>query len=306
MRNEINNASEDVVNDILGISGAGSWAEDLVSSMIEAFRNGEDAMEKFSEKWDEMIDNMIMKYIVSTVMQKWWDSVLKGVEGIEEAYTKDIAEEKASQQRVIDEIQGTSIKEIKKQMMAAGYTNDFIEKYGTGHWYSPQLISDEEAEQWRKQMLSAELSKISEIDGRLDQASIDATKAITDYMLGRRGEGEAIAQQLKDTIGQYYSFGDKTDKSLSQLQQGIQGITEDTAGALEAYMNGVSQQVYLQSDLMTQIRDVVVSYDPVLSMGLQSQMLLELQNSYQIQVAIQNILVGWSTPSGNAVQVSLI
>lgn len=306
LRNEINNASEDVVNDILGISGAGSWAEDLVSSMIEAFRNGEDAMEKFSEKWDEMIDNMIMKYIVSTVMQKWWDSVLKGVEGIEEAYTKDIAEEKASQQRVIDEIQGTSIKEIKKQMMEAGYTNDFIEKYGTGHWYSPQLISDEEAEQWRKQMLSAELSKISEIDGRLDQASIDATKAITDYMLGRRGEGEAIAQQLKDTIGQYYSFGDKTDKSLSQLQQGIQGITEDTAGALEAYMNGVSQQVYLQSDLLTQIRDVVVSYDPVLSMGLQSQMLLELQNSYQIQVAIQNILVGWSTPSGNAVQVSLI
>lgn len=310
LRNEINNSSEDVVNDLLGISGAGSWAEELVSSMIEAFRNGEDAMEKFSEKWDEMIDNMIMKYIVSTVMQRWWDNVLKGVEDVEESYTKDIAKEKADAQREYDEIRDRSDREIKDQMIKDGYWNALLEKYkntkvmATNARYD--LIPKEDVEAFRNGLLNSALTKVEEVDGRLDQASIDATKAITDYMLGRKGEGEAIAQQLKDTIGQYYQFGESANKDLSQLQQGIQGITEDTAGALEAYMNGVSQQVYLQSDLMTQIRDVVVGYDPVLSMGLQSQMLLELQNSYQIQVAIQNILVGWSNPSGNAVQVSLI
>lgn len=310
LRNEINNSREDVVNDLLGISGAGSWAEELVSSMIEAFRNGEDAMEKFSEKWDEMIDNMIMKYIVSTVMQRWWDNVLKGVEDIEESYTKDIAKEKADAQREYDEIRDRSDREIKDQMIKDGYWNALLEKYkntkimATNSRYD--LIPKEDVEAFRNGLLNSALTKVEEVDGRLDQASIDATKAITDYMLGRKGEGEAIAQQLKDTIGQYYQFGESANKDLSQLQQGIQGITEDTASALEAYMNGVSQQVYLQSDLMTQIRDVVVSYDPVLSMGLQSQMLLELQNSYQIQVAIQNILVGWSNPSGNAVQVSLI
>ncbi len=310
LRNEINNSSEDVVNDLLGISGAGSWAEELVSSMIEAFRNGEDAMEKFSEKWDEMIDNMIMKYIVSTVMQRWWDNVLKGVEDIEESYTKDIAKEKADAQREYDEIRDRSDREIKDQMIKDGYWNALLEKYkntkvmATNARYD--LIPKEDVEAFRNGLLNSALTKVEEVDGRLDQASIDATKAITDYMLGRKGEGEAIAQQLKDTIGQYYQFGESANKDLSQLQQGIQGITEDTASALESYMNGVSQQVYLQSDLMTQIRDVVVGYDPVLSMGLQSQMLLELQNSYQIQVAIQNILVGWSNPSGNAVQVSLI
>ena len=209
-------------------------------------------------------------------------------------------------QRLYDDIQGTSLKDIKKQMIQEGYTNEFLEKYGNSKWYTPQLITDEEAKNWLNVQLQAQQQVIDTIDERLNQASIDATKASMDYMIGRRGEGEAIADQLKDVISQYYTFGDKGDKSLSQLQQGIQGITEDTAGALEAYMNGVSQQVYLQSDLMIQIRDALVGFDPTLQLGIQSQILLELQNSYQIQVAIQNILVGWSNPSGNAVQVSLI
>lgn len=99
---------------------------------------------------------------------------------------------------------------------------------------------------------------------------------------------------------------DDGDKELSALQQGIQGITEDTAGALEAYMNGVSQQVYLQSGLLTQIRDAVVAMNSDAQLGVQAQMLLQLQQSYAIQVAIQNILAGWSNPSGLAVRVEMV
>jgi hypothetical protein len=85
-----------------------------------------------------------------------------------------------------------------------------------------------------------------------------------------------------------YSTAD-TDKQLSALQQGIQGITEDTAGALEGITNGISQQCYLQSDLLTQIRDAVVSMDVDVSLGVMSQILLQLQSSYQVQMSIQKI-----------------
>ena len=96
------------------------------------------------------------------------------------------------------------------------------------------------------------------------------------------------------------------DDELSALQAGIQGITEDTAGALEAYMNSVSQQVYLQSDLLTQIRDAVVMFNTDVQVATISQILLQLQSSYQVQMSIQGILEGWSNASGQAMRVELM
>lgn len=96
------------------------------------------------------------------------------------------------------------------------------------------------------------------------------------------------------------------ESELSALQAGIQGITEDTAGALEAYMNGVSQQVYLQSDILTQIRDTLVGFDLDVNVATLGQVLLQLQASYQTQQAIQGILEGWSSASGLAVKVEMV
>jgi len=97
----------------------------------------------------------------------------------------------------------------------------------------------------------------------------------------------------------------EANKQLSALQQGIQGITEDTAGALEAYMNNVSQQMYLHTDILTQIRDVVVGFNFDAQLGTISQILLQLQYSYQTQMAIHGILEGVLTPSGRAFTVEL-
>ena len=99
---------------------------------------------------------------------------------------------------------------------------------------------------------------------------------------------------------------DSKDKTLSNLQQGIRGVTEETAGAIESYLNGMSQQVYYQSDILTQIRDTVQGFDLDVSLGVQSQMLLQLQQSYAVQMAIQSILAGWSNPSGLAVRVEMV
>lgn len=70
-------------------------------------------------------------------------------------------------------------------------------------------------------------------------------------------------------------------------------------------MNGVSQQVYYQSEILTQIRDAVVMMDGDVQLGTQAQMLLQLQQSYAVQMAIQTILEGWSSPNGLAVRVEM-
>lgn len=96
------------------------------------------------------------------------------------------------------------------------------------------------------------------------------------------------------------------EQQLSALQQGIQGVTEQTANALEGYMNGLSQQAYLRNDLLMQIRDALTLTDNDMAMGVQAQILLQLQQSYQVNMAIQAILQGWSNANGMAMRVELI
>ena len=96
------------------------------------------------------------------------------------------------------------------------------------------------------------------------------------------------------------------EDDIESMQQGIQGITEDTAGALEAYMNGVSQQVYYQSDLLSQIRDAVVGFNLDVQVASMSQILLQLRSSYEMQTAIHSMLEGWSSPNGMSVRVEMV
>jgi hypothetical protein len=114
------------------------------------------------------------------------------------------------------------------------------------------------------------------------------------------------AKQLENSLTNWYSFGQDKNQNLSALQQGIQGVTEDTAGALEAYMNEVSQQVYLHTDLLTQIRDAVNNLSSDERLGMQAQMLLQLQQSYQVQQSISSTLQGVLNPSGRAFNVELL
>lgn len=124
---------------------------------------------------------------------------------------------------------------------------------------------------------------------------------------------KTIAEQINDDLTKLYgalniAYGSGVGggKNLSLLQQGIEGISEETAGALEAMMNGMSQQIYLHSDLLTQIRDTLIGFDMDVQTGALSQILLQLQSSYQVQMSIHGILEGVLNPSGRAFNVELL
>lgn len=292
LRNEIANGTKDIINNMLGISSAGDGIESLVGVMIDAFRNGEDVMDAFSKKWDEMIDNMVLKYIVSTVFQKWWDGVMKDLERREEQYLKDAAEEKQRAQHALD---NSPIAQNGEKIVD---TISSLDPFG--------LISPKLKEGLTAHMLKLE-RRLEEADDNLQQQTIEFYKDNIAWMAQRGEEGKTLIDDVINALDDYYKYGELAEgQGLSALQQGIQGITETTAGALEAYMNGVSQQVYLHSDLLTQIRDSVVNMDFDIHLATQSQMLLQLQSSYTVQQSIQGILEGVLNPNGQAFNVALI
>lgn len=222
---EIEDAVEDITNNLLG-SNIKNAAEDFVNTWVSAWKEGGDVMDALNGKFDDMIENMIMKSIASKVvakkLQPIWD--------------------------IIDQITGEENDALMLQTLSR--IKNFVQ------------------------------------NGNFAESISTALKYIYEYL----------------GIG----YGSGNNKELSALQQGIQGITEDQASALEAYWNANTQQQYVQSDLLTQIRDAVVGMNPDVNLATSAEILLQLQQSYQIQSTIQSMLAGWSNPSGSAVKVELI
>lgn len=233
LRNEIDDMVSDVADTILG-SDIKSAAEDFVSTWVSAWRQGEDTMAALEGRFDDMIDNMILKSVASKLVANRLQNVFKAIDN------------------------------------------------ATSDW-----------SQGGSEITMNELAELRSMIGNqslAEQINEDLTR-----LYNALGIAYGVDKNIEDK-----------GSNLSSLQQGIQGITETTANALEAYMNGVSQQVYLQSEVLMEIRDTLRMFDSDILLANNSQMLLQLQQSYLVQVAIQGILTGWSNPSGNAVQVSLI
>ena len=305
LRYEINETITEVTNALLG-SDVGSFAENLVSSMIDAFKQGEDYMQVFEDKFDEMIDNMIMKSIVSRVVTQYLDVLWNNMD--EKIKQRSQAEQEALKQAQANlaEIEGMSSREWAKQ-----YGRDYLdtEAYIAASMFKTDSARYRASEQKIQDAYNAQLqaAKAAEkaAQDALTAAGVMQDSDITALVEELAAFKPELGEKIKELLGMYYRYGQENDKELSALQQGIQGITEDTAGALEAYMNGVSQQVYLHSDLLMQIRDAVVGYDLDVQVATISQMLLQLRSSYEVQQSIQSILSGWSSPNGLAVRVEL-
>lgn len=316
---EIKDFTKNAVNDLLGISSHGDFFESMISEMIEAFKNGEDAMEVFEEKWSDMIDNMIMKTIVSQVLSQWVKTLEHGANDILEKYTEDASKKMAVLSSHVTNLRTMDAGDVSEWI----YDNDremfnqILESLGVdkvGDMYG-RIRTDWFNSAWgtglAQKIMDAYLAMLDNnmagLQDELDKQSLDATGELIDYY-GEAGKEfkENYLGQILDKIQENWNFGQDSEKQLSNLQQGIQGISENTAGALEAYMNGVSQQVYYHSSLLEQIRDSIVGLDLDVSLGVQSQMLLQLQSSYQVQMSIQGILEGVLTPSGRAFSVELM
>ena len=112
-----------------------------------------------------------------------------------------------------------------------------------------------------------------------------------------------INEDLKNLMGQLgIEFGSGVkDAALSSLQKGVQSVSEETAGAIEAYLNMVSGQVFQQTAIMQSIEHIVN-----VNAGTNSQILLQLRAEYQLLQAINVWAIGITSPAGNSIQVRLL
>lgn len=297
---EISNMTEEITNNILGLSSVGDAAEEMVSSMIDAFRSGEDYMDVFYKSFEDMIDSMIMKSIVARVIGERLDAIWNEVDARIKARSGVNQDEIDKKQLQITQID-KDINDLEGFMRSGAY------KAIAGYEYGKELAQKLKGLYDMRKALENDINILSQAAPNQYLTPEDA-----DFIRQKRDE---MTQSVKDDFlammdAWGIAFGQDADSdsgsNLSALQQGIQGVSEQTANAIEGYMNSMWQQAYLRNELLTQIRDALILTDSDMAMGVQAQMLLQLQQSYQVQMAIQAILQGWSNANGMAVRVELI
>lgn len=99
------------------------------------------------------------------------------------------------------------------------------------------------------------------------------------------------ADEYMKVLADFYGISPNADSALSALQQGIQGITEDTASALESLLNSMRFFLATQQADVAVIKDYLLSRGEVTNdSGTTSPMLTELKNQTMV---LRNIHSMW-------------
>lgn len=302
-RQELKELADDITENFLNISSVKDAVSSMIDGIISALKNGENAMDSFTDSWEEMCWNMIKQVISTEILapkfKKIFDEINEEVSKRGEKASEDIVKAKEDYENNKEYVQKWSDWYVRKG-------NEFKRAM---NYYDLQDLRkkgwvDSSFSEWD----AAQQKHIKDLEDAYTEATswtLDDVERYAELLKSMQGDYEAAEEATREAAERLgLRMGDKAG-NLSALQAGIQGITEDTAGAIEAYLNIVSQRMFYHGTILEQIRDTLVGFDLDLSLGVQSQMLLQLQNSYQTQMAIQNLLEGTLTPNGRAFMVEL-
>lgn len=284
LRNEIEDANTAIVDTLMGTSVKDA-AESMVSDMIDAFRKGEDWMASFGDSFEEMIDNMIMKAIVSKVigakLEEMWEEVQARIDarsGEEQnAYQKALANSQKTDSQLMDDlgIPKKTQKHAKNSAEVQAAIAKLREKYL------------KELEQAEKNLDNSNFLNPSDADFMRDWGK-DMTETL-----------KTLFPDMMDKWG--VQFGEAAESGLSGLSRGIQGVSEETAGAIEAYLNIINSQVFQQTALQQQMVNLMT-----LNSGTNSQILLSLRAEFQILQSLQLWATNITTAAGNGINVRIL
>ena len=307
LKNEIKDMKNDVTNSFLGISSVKDAVGSMVDDIVDALRNGEDAMGSFNDSIDDMIANMIKQVfsarILGPMLEKIWENIDDEIQGRGEVWADQLARFQSMYDHIVTNTDDTGNGYyFYKKGNSYGYTNSVLDAIA--------LSTQEGVEMMTYGAWKAAIENIlNYTQDYLDDATTPTMNDIRRYAGDLREvspELEAYMDDLEAILREMGLIKDATsEEALSKLQQGIQGVTEDTAGAIEAYMNIVAQRVFEQNLYLQEIRDHLNNFDLDVQLGTLSQMLLQLQQSYQVQQNIESILTGVLNPSGRAIVVEL-
>ena len=308
LKNDIQGMKDNITNTFLGINSVSDAVSSMVGDMIDALREGEDAMETFGSSIDDMVANMIKQVfsarIVGPMLEKVWNKIDEEIQKRGEKYADYYADYQATLDHIDATTGGTGDGYYfwKDQSGSLWYSNNFWK------WSKAMKAGAENLtyQQWHETLQAwADWAKEN-----LQDATTPTMNDIHRFGADLQGispELEGYIGELENILREMGLIKDQTKAdALSKLQQGIEGVTEDTAGAIEAYMNIVSQRVFEQNEYLMQIRDIIVNFNLDVQVATIGQILYQMQQSYLVQQAIQARLDGWSNSNGMAVRVEMV
>lgn len=275
--NTIEDELDSITTSLLG-TDAKTAAESMVSSMIEAWKQGEDYMQVFEDSFSNMVDNMIMKAIVSKVIGSKLDALMSELDTkiasrgavAQTAYDKALANYNKTDAELTDRLDHRYYTDAQRA--------EYVKKMRAQ--YEAQLAAAKEALTAASEITTADIQQFAEAGQALSDTSsqtfIDAMNA-----LGIKYGSESTA--------------------LSGLQKGISGITENTAGVIESYMNTLRIEVLAHGFILKQL-----AFNTDVMNGTLSQSLLVLRDSYQVQKSILSLLTNWNATDNRSIRVQIV
>lgn len=280
---------EDLYNNIREnlISSFKDVSSQLAESLVDAFESGEDAAEAWADSVrDIMVDIltniMTMKYIEPAV-QSIWDNLYEQMMP-KTSYAEELTDKRNELQNELDklEAEGNPYRRFSKEWY------DWINEYNK---VAGSLQKIEEEYDKANQAAEGEIPNITEdiVNSTVGQLN-DLLNSVVD---------SPLAEIIKQLYGQSGAAGD----TLSTLERGLQGMTEQTAEVLASILESIRFFVSDENAVIHNIYNTLVmptEENPFLSeLRLQTEQLRLLYNLW-------NGVIKNQSGSGRAVNVRIV
>lgn len=258
LRDTLADSANDMIAELGGVGSDENFktlAENFASAWLEAFQETGDGLSGLQDSFDDFMENYVKQQILLRLSDKFlkpmfeeFDSLIATRTDMEQEDQERYFELQAQITKLRNTANNSVVKSVAKKANAAA---DEIEN----------------SEEYKKlQEAWTDFLKPNDIN-------TEAIKDWSDKMKEVFGEYNEAAEEIFNQIG--WEPGGKAN--LSALQQGIQGITETTAEALEALLNSIRWFVSQQTTDITAIRNLLDARYSLESQAETNPMLIELK-----------------------------
>lgn len=258
LRDTLADSANDMIAELGGVGSDENFktlAENFASAWLEAFQETGDGLSGLQDSFDDFMENYVKQQILLRLSDKFlkpmfeeFDSLIATRTDMEQEDQERYFELQAQITKLRNTANNSVVKSVAKKANAVA---DEIEN----------------SEEYKKlQEAWTDFLKPNDIN-------TEAIKDWSDKMKEVFGEYNEAAEEIFNQIG--WEPGGKAN--LSALQQGIQGITETTAEALEALLNSIRWFVSQQTTDITAIRNLLDARYSLESQAETNPMLIELK-----------------------------
>ena len=276
-----NNIKEDLVGNFKDVSSQ------LAEALVGAFESGEDA----AEAWGNSVRDIMVEILTNILSMKFIEPAVQEILDnlFEQAMPQTDYASKIDQQ-----LQDARNELAQMEAEGVDMSNGFM---GRQEWYRRKAQLEKEIQQLEKEYDKANQAAEGEIP--------NITGDIVDSTAGQLNDllESVVDSPIADLIKQLYGQSGTGGDTLSTLEKGLQGVTEQTAEVLASILESIR---FFVSDQNTVIHNI---YNALVMPTEENPFLAELRNQTSLIQSINNTLSRLTrnaTSNGLALKVQIV